>query len=319
MFQTPTPTPTLSQVSTLTGVFAQIRADLLDTAPRLITAAMVFGIFFIVAQIGRRIIAYTAPRVRADTGAVLLLSRIYYYSVLIFGLITALGTAGLNVSALVAGLGLTGFALGFALKDVLSNLVSGLMLLVYRPFKIGDQIEMGAYEGTIKTIRMRDTIVRSYDGRMIIIPNTKLITEVVINNSAARLVRDAVAFELTTATDIEVAREVFVRAMIANASVGGRVEPLVIVRKSSSSSSSGDRRGATQLEGRFWYNPRETDKVAVRNEVARAVEQAFDEAGIGATLLPPTPASSRPPVDDDETPEAVAAPAAHTRVSAEAE
>ena len=221
MLQLPTLTPTPSQMSTVTGVFRQIRVDLLAATPRLITAAIVFGIFFIVAQVGQRIIAFAAPRVRADTGAVLLLSRIYYYSVLVFGLITALGTAGLNVSALVAGLGLTGFAFGFALKDVLSNLVSGLMLLVYRPFKIGDQIEMGAYEGTIKTIRMRDTIVRGYDGRMIVIPNTKLITEVVINNSAARLVRDAVAFELTTETDIEVAREIFVRAMIGNATVRG--------------------------------------------------------------------------------------------------
>lgn len=314
MFQTPSPTPTASQVSTITGVFRQIQVDLLAAAPRLITAAIVFAIFFIVAQTGQRIIAYAAPRVRADTGAVLLLSRIYYYGVLVFGLITALGTAGLNVSALVAGLGLTGFALGFALKDVLSNLVSGLMLLIYRPFKIGDQIEMGAYEGTIKTIRMRDTIVRSYDGRMIVIPNTKLITEVVINNSAARLVRDAVAFEITTETDIEVAREIFVRAMIGSSTVRGRVEPLVIVRQKS------DARRATQLEGRFWYDPRETDKMAVRDEVAGAVKQAFDEAGIRAALLPPTPSSSRPPVedDDDARPEDPAA-FARTHVSADAE
>jgi small-conductance mechanosensitive channel len=92
----------------------------------------------------------------------------------------------MNVSALVTGLGLTGFALGFALKDVLSNLLSGIMLLLYRPFNIGDQIRMGEYEGTIETIRMRDTLVRARDGRLIVIPNTKLITEVVVNNTYAR-------------------------------------------------------------------------------------------------------------------------------------
>jgi len=116
----------------------------------------------------------------------LLLSRVYYYGILIFGIITALGAAGLNVSALVTGLGLTGFALGFALKDVLSNLLSGIMLLLYRPFNIGDHIRMGEYEGTIETIRMRDTLVRAHDGRLIVIPNTKLITEVVVNNTHAR-------------------------------------------------------------------------------------------------------------------------------------
>jgi small-conductance mechanosensitive channel len=60
------------------------------------------------------------------------------------------------------------------------------MLLLYRPFNIGDQIRMGEYEGRIETIRMRDTLVRAHDGRLIVIPNTKLITEVVVNNTQAR-------------------------------------------------------------------------------------------------------------------------------------
>ncbi|HEX8180878.1 MAG TPA: mechanosensitive ion channel domain-containing protein [Pyrinomonadaceae bacterium] len=162
-------------------VFARMREQLLAALPHLITGAVVFAVFWLVARIGQSLIAYAAPRVRADTGVVLLLSRVYYYSILIFGLVTALGAAGLNVSALVAGLGLTGFALGFALKDVLSNLLSGIMLLLYRPFNIGDRIRMGEFEGIIQTIRMRDTLVRADDKRLIIIPNTKLITEVVVN------------------------------------------------------------------------------------------------------------------------------------------
>jgi small-conductance mechanosensitive channel len=154
--------------------------------PGMFRGVLVFLVFWIVAGVGRRLIALAAPRVRADTGVVLLLSRVYYYGILIFGTVTALGASGMNVSALVTGLGLTGFALGFALKDVLSNLLSGIMLLLYRPFNIGDQIRMGEYEGTIETIRMRDTLVRAHDGRLIVIPNTKLITEVVVNNTYAR-------------------------------------------------------------------------------------------------------------------------------------
>src|SRR5918911_3042341 len=166
---------------TLGEVFAKVREGVLAAVPHLITGVVVFAFFWIAARVGQSVIAYAAPRVRADTGVVLLLSRVYYYGVLIFGLVTALGAAGLNVSALVAGLGLTGFALGFALKDVLSNLLSGIMLLVYRPFNIGDRIRMGEFEGVIQTIRMRDTLVRADDGRLIVIPNTKLITEVVVN------------------------------------------------------------------------------------------------------------------------------------------
>ncbi|MDQ1610800.1 MAG: hypothetical protein QOG00_731 [Pyrinomonadaceae bacterium] len=183
--QQPTPTPP-APPATLTEVFAQLHADLLRALPGMFRGVLVFLIFWAVAGAGRRVIALAAPRVRADTGVVLLLSRVYYYGILIFGTVTALGASGMNVSALVTGLGLTGFALGFALKDVLSNLLSGIMLLLYRPFNIGDRIRMGEYEGIIETIRMRDTLVRAVDGRLIVIPNTKLITEVVVNNTHAR-------------------------------------------------------------------------------------------------------------------------------------
>lgn len=180
---------------TLPGILEGFRAKVIAAGPAVLTGAAVLFVFWIVAAIGRRLIALTAPRVKADTGVVLLLSRLYYYGVLAFGFITALGTAGINVGALVAGLGLTGFALGFALKDVLSNFVSGIMLLAYRPFQIGDVIEMGEFLGTIETIRIRDTLVRTSDGRLVIIPNTKLITEVVVNHTdrggATRAERDA--------------------------------------------------------------------------------------------------------------------------------
>ncbi|HZG50847.1 MAG TPA: mechanosensitive ion channel family protein [Pyrinomonadaceae bacterium] len=184
--QSPTPAPSPPSPATLTEVFAELHHSLLRALPGMFRGLLVLLVFWLVAWMGRRVIALAAPRVRADTGVVLLLSRIYYYGILIFGLITALGAAGLNVSALVTGLGLTGFALGFALKDVLSNLLSGIMLLLYRPFNIGDQIRMGEYEGTIETIRMRDTLVRARDGQLIVIPNTKLITEVVVNYTQAR-------------------------------------------------------------------------------------------------------------------------------------
>lgn len=167
-------------------VLEGVQRDVIHALPKILIGMLVLLAFIILARIGKRAIALTAPRVHADTGTVLLLSRVYYYGILTFGVIMALATTGLDVSALIAGLGLTGFALGFALKDVLSNLLAGIMLLFYRPFEIGDHIEMGPYHGRIETIRMRDTVVRDADDRMIIIPNTKLITEVVVNNRDSR-------------------------------------------------------------------------------------------------------------------------------------
>ena len=257
---------------TVSGVFEHLYGELLGVVPALVTALAVFGIFYLIAWAGTRFINYSAPRFKADPSIVLLLSRLFYYGVLLLGIITALGTAGLNVNALIAGLGLTGFALGFALKDVLSNLLSGIMLLVYRPFRLGDQITMGSYEGTIKAIRMRDTVLRSYDGRNIIIPNTKLITEVVVNNTANNLLREALTVNIASGADITRAREIFLRVMEKNPAITGRVEPTVFVKNLSDY--------AVQIEGRFWLDRRRANKEAVKSEVAQAVKEAFDQAGI---------------------------------------
>jgi small-conductance mechanosensitive channel len=166
-------------------IFIQLQKNILDAVPGLLTGVILLVVFWLLAAVGTRIISFAAPRVKADTHAVILLSRIYYYTILIFGLVISISATGLNVGGLVAGLGLTGFALGFALRDVLANLLSGIMLLLYRPFDIGDDIAMDKYSGKIEAIRMRDTVLRDEDGRLIIIPNSKLITEVVVNNSNA--------------------------------------------------------------------------------------------------------------------------------------
>jgi small-conductance mechanosensitive channel len=284
----PQPEPTAS----VAGVFSDLQAKAIAVVPSLVTALVVFAVFYLVAHVGQRLIALTVPRVKADTGAVLLLSRIYYYGVLTFGVITALGTAGMNVSALVAGLGLTGFALGFALKDVLSNLVSGIMLLVYRPFQIGDQIKMGEHEGIIQTIRMRDTVLRGFDGRYVIIPNTKLITEVVVNNSAIPLSRASVWFELDRETDAERARGAFARAAGSHPAVGGRVEP--------ASFRGGEAGTALLLEGCFWYDPRRSDGAAIRQEVTRAAEKAFAEDGLSAKPVKAPRVAPRPAEEQGE-------------------
>jgi small-conductance mechanosensitive channel len=97
------------------------------------------------------------------------------FTIVIVGLITALGTMGSNVSALVAGLGLTGFALGFALRDSISNLIAGVLILVYQPFTINSRIKVAGYEGTVVSIDLRYTVIES-EGAKVLIPNSKLFT-----------------------------------------------------------------------------------------------------------------------------------------------
>ena len=97
---------------------------------------------------------------------------------LVFGAVTALGTAGVDVAALVAGLGLTGFALGFAFKDIISNVLSGILIIVYKPFDYDDHIKVSSFEGTVTSIDLRYTQLEA-DGRKIFVPNSMLFTNAI--------------------------------------------------------------------------------------------------------------------------------------------
>jgi len=145
-------------------------------APRVIGVAVIFVVFFILAKIAKRIITSAAERLKFDANLTLLLSRTSSITLIIFGFVTALGTLGINVSALMAGLGLTGFALGFALKDTISNLLSGVLILLYRPFEKGNCIKISGYEGTVISIDLRYTELDS-EGNKVLIPNSKLFTD----------------------------------------------------------------------------------------------------------------------------------------------
>lgn len=100
-------------------------------------------------------------------------------AVVIVGILTALATIGINVTALVASLGLTGFALGFALRDVLSNIVAGVLILVYRSIKRGDYINVSGFEGKVVGLDLRYTILEG-NGKRILIPNSTLFTNPIV-------------------------------------------------------------------------------------------------------------------------------------------
>lgn len=153
---------------------------LLDEAilwmPRIIGVVVILIAFFILAKVVKRIIFSAAERLKLDSNLTSLLARTSNITLMIFGFITALGTLGINVSALVAGLGLTGFALGYAMKDTISNLLSGVLILLYRPFETGDRIKVSGYEGIVISIDLRYTELDS-EGNKVLIPNSKLFTD----------------------------------------------------------------------------------------------------------------------------------------------
>jgi len=143
--------------------------------PVLGVSLLIFFAFWVVAVICQKIIHRIASRSRLDPDIVGLLDRIVKAGIVVFGIVTALGTAHVNISALVASLGLTGFALGFALKDALSNTLAGVLILLYQPFRRGDHIITGGLEGTVEQIDLRYTTLSSSEDK-ILIPNSTMFT-----------------------------------------------------------------------------------------------------------------------------------------------
>ena len=103
-------------------------------------------------------------------------ARVGRLAVLLFGVVTALGTLGVNISGLVAGLGLTGFALGFALKDSISNLLAGMLIIIYRPFDVGDRIEVAGFSGRVTNVDLRYTELDG-EAERFLVPNSRLLTD----------------------------------------------------------------------------------------------------------------------------------------------
>lgn len=160
-------------------IMQELLSDTTHWAPRAGLALLVFLLFWLVGLLLQKGTRRIGDRANVRSDVLVLIGRTASTLLIILGGITALGTAGVNVSALVAGLGLTGFALGFALRDALSNLLAGILILVYRPFKRYDRISVAGFEGIVVETDLRYTTLQGED-KKILIPNATLFTNSII-------------------------------------------------------------------------------------------------------------------------------------------
>ncbi|MFB6291928.1 MAG: mechanosensitive ion channel family protein [Candidatus Nanohaloarchaea archaeon] len=198
--------------------------------------------------------------------------RVSGYVIYSFTFIAVLGVFGVPLSALGASVGLIGLGISFALKDMIANFISGIMILVYRPFKIGDQIEVKGEEGTVSDIKVRATDIKTYDGRKVIVPNSVLYNETVINNTAYDERRFEVVVGIGYDEDIEEAKELARDALEEAEDVESEPEPQVLVNELGGSS--------VDLKLRGWTRPSRANMVAASSEVTQIVKEKYDEAGI---------------------------------------
>jgi len=143
--------------------------------PKIAIGAAIFAAFWVVSYILKKIIKHLGKEKMIGEDVLRLIEKTTVATFLIFGAVTALGTMGINVAALVAGLGLTGFALGFALRDAISNLLSGILIIIYKPFRRNDHIFVAGFEGKVTAIDLRYTTIETEE-KTILIPNSILFT-----------------------------------------------------------------------------------------------------------------------------------------------
>lgn len=220
----------------------------------------------------------------------------------LFGALIALSLIGIDLGPMLAGLGIAGFVLGFALQETLANFASGLMIMIYRPFDVGDFVTTGGVTGEVKDLTLVSTVVATLDNQRIIVPNGKVWGDVINNATAETIRRVDMVFGISYDQDVDRAAEVLKEIIGADERVLD--DPAPNIRVDSLSESSVD------LIVRPWC--RTEDRRDVYWDTTRAVKKRFDEEGIvfpfpqrdvhlyHETAVPPLDPFTGPPDSEDE-------------------
>ncbi len=149
--------------------------------PRCAAAVVLLLLFFAIARFCGKAVLRLGRKADISQNAVGTAESVVQSTIFALGVITALGTLGVDITALVAGLGLAGFAVGFALKDIVANVVAGILIFFYRPFREGDVIEVLGVKGTVVRISLRYTRLDLLSGESLaLIPNANLFSNPLI-------------------------------------------------------------------------------------------------------------------------------------------
>ena len=241
--------------------------------PNIAVALVVLVLFYGLALLARRMVVGTATRrQRKNLGDVL--GGFIKWVVLILGFLLAatIVIPTLNPGDLIAGLGVSSIAIGFAFKDILQNWLAGLLILLRQPFQIKDQIEVNGYEGTVERIETRATIIRTYDGQVAVIPNSDIYTNAVLVKTAHEKRRSQYDIGVGYGDDIDEACEVIRKAIASVDEVETDPAPEALTWDLAAS--------WVTVRARWWTNSRRADVVHVHAKVITAMKLALDAAHI---------------------------------------
>ncbi|MFB6349800.1 mechanosensitive ion channel family protein [Moraxella sp. ZJ142] len=242
----------------------------IDLSGRLLLALL---IFFVGKWIGNRLVGL-AKRIMArshlDNTAANFLGNLLYGIMLVAVILASLNKLGVNTNSFVAVLGAAGVAIGVSLKDQLSNLAAGVLIVIFRPFGRGDYVEVGGKTGTVLDITLVNTRIRTTNNHEIIIPNGDIMTSASTNYTSLPTRRVDIEVGIGYEADIREARAVLVATAKAHPHVLADPEPSVVVTALADSSVNLLLR--VWADNEHWYG--------VQTDLLEAVKYALDDAGI---------------------------------------
>lgn len=198
------------------------------------------------------------------------LNKIIRRTILAVGILVGLGTMGVNVSAMLALMGGGAFVIGFALQDTLANFAAGLMLLIYRPFDVGNIVEVGGVSGKVDGVSLVSTTIRTFDNKVILVPNKSVWGEVITNSTASAHRRVDLVFGIGYEDDMKQAQEILERVVSSHESVLKVPETVIKVHELADSS--------VNFICRPWCKT--DDYWEVYWDLTRKVKEEFDANGV---------------------------------------
>jgi len=243
--------------------------------PNIVLALIVFFLFYFAAKSIKSLVRRLTNRHRHARNLGLVLGRLSQGLIILVGLFIALSIVipSFKAGDLIQLLGISGVAVGFAFRDILQNFLAGILILLAEPFRIGDQIVVKNFEGTVQDIQTRATTIKTYDGRRIVIPNSELFTESVTVNTAFDSRRLQYDIGIGYGDDIDQAKQLILEAIASVDEVLKDPSPDALVVELAEST--------VNIRARWWIKPpRRADALESQDKVLTAIKKKLTANGI---------------------------------------
>jgi len=248
-----------------------VGAEVAEFAAGLAVGAITFLVFYLIWKVVDRIAVRVMARAGTDQTTTRFVQSVLQLSILTIGLVQALSALGINTAALLTSLGIVGLTIGFAARDALSNLISGVLIFWDRPFVIGDLVEVGDDYGRVQNITLRSTRIVTVDGKMLAVPNSHIVNSTVASYTNFPHLRLDIDVTIAPDEDIDRVRRLLLDLVSAERGFLEQPPPRVVITRLN------DYNVEVQLQA--WIR-NERDHIEKRFELREQLFETLREAGV---------------------------------------